>query len=112
MKSTYDFVVIGAGPAGLMIARELSSAKQDVLLVDIKKDIPTINRSCCTMLINEPNTHGDTATIVDNNIHFEKTGFTVRYTGQWVKTIWSDYIATTFGGEESDVIATHRETQS
>jgi flavin-dependent dehydrogenase len=85
MKSTYDFVVIGAGPAGLMIAKELSSAKQDVLLVDIKKDIPVINRSCCTMLINEPNTHGDTATIVDNNIHFEKTGFTVRYTGQWVK---------------------------
>jgi len=85
MKSTYDFVIIGAGPAGLMIARELSSAKQDVLLVDIKKDIPTINRSCCTMLINEPNTHGDTATIVDNNIRFEKTGFTVRYTGQWVK---------------------------
>ncbi len=68
-------VIIGAGPAGLMIAKELSNARQDVLLVDIKKDIPVINRSCCTMLINEPNTHGDTATIVDNNIHFEKTGF-------------------------------------
>ena len=85
MKSTYDVVIIGAGPAGLMIAKELSNARQDVLLVDIKKDIPVINRSCCTMLINEPNTHGDTATIVDNNIHFEKTDFTVRYTGQWVK---------------------------
>jgi len=33
-------------------------------------------------------------------------------TGQWVKTIWTDYIATTFGGEEADVIATHLETQS
>jgi len=89
MKSNYDFVIIGAGPAGLMAAKELSSAGQDVLLVDIKKDIPVINRSCCTMLINEPNTHGDTARIIDNNIHFEKTGFTVRYTGQWVKMVKS-----------------------
>jgi hypothetical protein len=33
-------------------------------------------------------------------------------TGQWVKTIWSDYVAENFGGEEADVIATHLETQS
>jgi hypothetical protein len=33
-------------------------------------------------------------------------------TGQWVKTIWADYIAVTFGGEEADVIATHLETES
>ncbi len=32
--------------------------------------------------------------------------------GQWVKSIWSDYIAQTFSGEEADVIATHLETES
>lgn len=32
--------------------------------------------------------------------------------GEWVKTIWTDYVATSFGGEEADVIATHLETQS
>ena len=85
MKTMYDFVIIGAGPAGLMAAKELSAAKQRVLVVDIKKDIEKINRSCCTMLINEPNTHGETVRIVDNNLHFEKTGLTVKYTGKFVR---------------------------
>ncbi len=39
MKKIYDFIVIGAGPAGLMIAKELSAAGQDVLLIDIKRNI-------------------------------------------------------------------------
>ena len=56
MKKKYDCIVIGAGPSGLMAARELSAAGQTVLLVDVKKDIEKVNRSCCTMLINEPNT--------------------------------------------------------
>lgn len=89
MKSKYDCVVVGAGPAGLMTAKTLGESGQDVLLVDIKKDIPEVNRCCCTMLINEPNTHGDTVRIVDNNIQFEKTGLNVRYTGQWVKMVKS-----------------------
>lgn len=85
MKDKYDIVVIGAGPAGLMSAATLAKEGQDVLLVDVKKEIPKVNRSCCTALITEPNTHGDTVTIQNNNIHFEKTDITVRYTGQWVK---------------------------
>lgn len=89
MKTTYDFVIIGAGPAGLMAARELGRAGQNVLIVDIKKDITEVNRSCCTMLINEPNTHGETCRVVDNNIYYEKTNFTARYTGQWVKMVKS-----------------------
>lgn len=93
MKKMYDFVVIGAGPAGLMAARELSAARQKVLLVDIKKDIPKVNRSCCTMLINEPNTHGETVRIVDNNLHFEKTGLTVKYSGKFVKLVKSSRLS-------------------
>jgi flavin-dependent dehydrogenase len=85
MKDHYDVIVVGAGPGGLMSALALAKEGQDVLLVDIKKEIPKVNRSCCTALITEPNTHGDTVTIQDNNIHFEKTDITVRYTGEWVK---------------------------
>lgn len=89
MKTHYDVVVIGAGPAGLMVAREMSAAGATVLLVDIKKEISKVNRSCCTMLINEPNTHGETVRIVNNNLHFEKTGLTVPYTGKFVKLVRS-----------------------
>ncbi len=102
MKSRYDFVVIGAGPAGLMAAKELAKEGQDVLLVDIKKDIPEVNRSCCTMLINEPSTHGETARIVDNNIYFENTDLTVKYTGQWVKMVKS--IRLSPGGNKLTVV--------
>ncbi len=102
IKEKYDCIVIGAGPAGLMIACELSAAGQDVLLVDAKKDIEKVNRSCCTMLINEPNTHGDTVRIVDNNLHFEKTGLTVKYTGKWVKLIKSSRLSP--GGNKFTII--------
>ena len=85
MKDRYDVVVIGAGPGGLMTALTLAREGQDVLLLDVKKEIPKVNRCCCTALITDPITHGDTVTIQDNNIHFEKNDFTVRYTGQWVK---------------------------
>jgi len=85
MKDRYDVVVIGAGPGGLMTALTLGREGQDVLLLDVKKEIPKVNRCCCTALITEPITHGDTVSIQDNNIHFEKNDFTVRYTGQWVK---------------------------
>jgi len=68
-----------------MTALTLAREGQDVLLLDVKKEIPKVNRCCCTALITEPITHGDTVTIQDNNIHFEKNDFTVRYTGQWVK---------------------------
>ncbi len=108
MKNAYDFVVIGAGPAGLMIAKELSGAGQDVLLVDVKRDIPKINRSCCTMLINEPNTHGETVRFVDNDLHFEKTGFTVKYGHPYVKMVKSSRLSPggyklTMGNEKEGV---------
>jgi len=93
MKTMYDIVIVGAGPAGLMAAQELSGAGAKVLLVDIKKEIPKVNRSCCTMLINEPNTHGETVRIVNNNLHFEKTGFTVPYSGKFVKLVKSSRLS-------------------
>ncbi len=51
MKDRYDVVVIGAGPGGLMTALTLAREGQDVLLLDIKKEIPKVNRCCCTALI-------------------------------------------------------------
>ena len=86
LKEKYDMVVVGAGPAGLMTAKTAAQEGLSVLIMDMKRDIPKIDRSCCTMLINEPSTHGDTCTIVNNNtIHYEKLGLDVKYTGQWAR---------------------------
>src|SRR3989304_8933634 len=85
LKDKYDMVVIGAGPAGLMTAKTAAEEGLSVLLVDMKRDIPKTDRSCCTMLINEPSTHGDNCSIIDNNIVYEKLGLDVKYTGQWAK---------------------------
>ncbi len=102
MNKIYDFIVVGAGPAGLMIAKELSAASQDVLLIDIKKEISKVYRSCCTMLINEPNTHGETVRFVDNDLHFEKTGITVKYGHPHVKLVKSSRMST--GGNKLTIV--------
>jgi uncharacterized FAD-dependent dehydrogenase len=44
MKDTYDAVIVGAGPAGLFAARELSRKNKSVLLLDKGRDIQS--RTC------------------------------------------------------------------
>ncbi|MDR1885999.1 MAG: FAD-dependent oxidoreductase, partial [Synergistaceae bacterium] len=39
MKNQYDAIVVGAGPAGLFAARELSRGGMDVLILDKGHDI-------------------------------------------------------------------------
>ena len=51
MQEAYDVVVVGAGPAGLIAAQTIGESGKSVLLVDIKKDIVKIFRSCCSNLI-------------------------------------------------------------
>jgi len=98
VKSKYDLIVAGAGPAGLMAAKTAAEEGLSVLVIDMKRDIPKIDRSCCTMLINEPNTHGDTCKIVNNNIQYEKLGLEVEYKGMWAKHAQS--IRITPGGKK------------
>ena len=46
MKTHYDSIVIGAGPAGLMAAKTAAEKGLDVLLVDIKKNISIVMSFC------------------------------------------------------------------
>ena len=81
MAKQYDVVVVGAGPAGLMVSLIASESGLKVLVVDIKKDITNIYRSCCCNLIIEPGTHDETASYASGEIHFKNNGFSVPYPG-------------------------------
>jgi flavin-dependent dehydrogenase len=77
----YDVVIAGAGPAGLTVAEIAGDHGLQVLLVDMKKDIDRIFRSCCCNLIIEPGTHGEAVRYENGAIHFENNKFSVPYAG-------------------------------
>ncbi len=81
----YDIVIVGAGPAGLMAARTAGEQGLKVALLERKKDIPQIHRSCGGVLnVNEP-TFGEIVRFDDeqNVVTFTKQGFTIAYDGPY-----------------------------
>ncbi len=49
MAKLYDLIVVGAGPAGLMASRVAAENGLSVALLERKKEITAIKRSCATM---------------------------------------------------------------
>ena len=82
MKKSYDLIVIGAGPAGLMASIVAAEKDLKVLLVERKKNISKITRSCCSMWINEPMTHGECISVEEKRVLFRLNDFAVKYTGE------------------------------
>jgi flavin-dependent dehydrogenase len=81
MLKKYDVIIAGAGPAGLMAAQILGEKGARVLLVDMKKDIARVYRSCCANLIIEPGTHRELVTYADGAFHFAENKFSIPYSG-------------------------------
>jgi flavin-dependent dehydrogenase len=84
MSKVYDLVVVGAGPAGLMAAVTAAKEGLAVALVERKTEIASVRRSCCSMIINEPDTHGECVTIGENKIVFHRRDFSVPYHGPFL----------------------------
>ncbi|MCX8043389.1 MAG: NAD(P)/FAD-dependent oxidoreductase [Desulfobacterota bacterium] len=83
MAPTYDVVIVGAGPGGLMAARTAGAAGLRVALLERKKDIPKIHRSCGGVLnLNEP-TYDQIVTLDEDNhlIQCTTMGWTIHYDG-------------------------------
>jgi len=95
----YDLIIVGAGPGGLMAAKEAAAAGLKVALIERKKNITEVNRACVQIFyINKITPNPETGRgeskndgyiepvsveLVPNKalLHFPKPGFTFDFAG-------------------------------
>jgi len=97
MAEMYDLIVVGAGPAGLMASKVAAEGGLSVLLVERKKNVSKVTRSCCSMWINEPMTHGECISVEEDKVIFRLNDFSIGYTGD--KIPLKQYIRISPGGK-------------
>ncbi len=113
MAKKYDVVVVGAGPAGAMAAKTAGENGLRVALVERKKNIGKIGRSCCMMLlvVNEYY-FGDRMglNLRDGRLNFPVNGFSVKLYGGY-KDLYAYHIYSPNGHRVSLGNAEHERTQ-
>ena len=85
MKANYDLIIIGAGPAGLMAARAAGEEGLKVAVLERKKEIQTIRRSCAGAFnVNKP-VFGVTVTFNEDKkqFNFAELDTTITYDGPY-----------------------------
>ncbi|MBW2554357.1 MAG: FAD-dependent monooxygenase, partial [Deltaproteobacteria bacterium] len=97
MAEMHDLIVVGAGPAGLMASIVAAEGGLSVLLVERKRDVSKVTRSCCSMWINEPMTHGECISVEENRVVFRLNDFSIAYTGE--RIYLKQYIRLSPGGK-------------
>src|SRR4030066_1493138 len=78
-----DIIIVGGGPSGLMAAKTSAESGLKVILIDLKKEIPSYIRPCCSMWMTEPGYHNENYHFEKNSILFEKNNFSVNYKGNF-----------------------------
>lgn len=81
MKKFFDLIIIGGGPAGLMAAKTAAEKNLEVLLVERKKKIAKVKRTCCASFLLESNFMSETTQVEEGKLVFPNNGFTVSYSG-------------------------------
>ena len=72
---TYDVIVAGGGPTGLMEAKTAAEKGLKVLLIERKKDPAIIRRACCSHFIMEEGYEHESLRVTDGKIIFPKNDF-------------------------------------
>jgi len=108
----YDLIVVGGGPGGLMAAKTAAEDGLKVILVERKKNITEINRSCVQIFYirklspNKKGLHADgyiepvSVEVTDKTyrFHFPGPGFSIDYNGplkplyNWIEVSPSKYL--------------------
>ncbi len=91
MKEQYDVIIVGAGPAGLLAAKALAENGFDIAVLDRRKDLTTLTRTCGQSLL-PPNEYffGDLFhyNAKDKRFCFPHSGLSFPYTGP-VKNLYT-----------------------
>ncbi len=82
---TYDVIVAGGGPTGLMAAKTAAEKGLKVLLIERKKDPSIIRRACCSHFIMEEGYEHESLRVTDGKIIFPKNNFEVAYGGKTIE---------------------------
>jgi len=82
MKGSYDLIIIGAGPAGLMAAKTAADNNLSVVLIEKRNDISRWRRADCMMFYGlEGGFLGEDIEVALGKVVFPKNGFQVGYRG-------------------------------
>ena len=92
MAKTFDLLVVGAGPTGLMAAKVAGENGLKVALIDKKNDIPKIKRACGEVININEYSWGDfiNFNVKKGLLNFPVNGFNVKYDGPY-KNIYGMY---------------------
>ena len=82
MAKTYDLVIVGAGPTGLMAAKRAAEKGLQVVVIERKKDVSVIRRACCSHFVMDDGYEGETLLVTDGKIVFPQNRFEVCYQGR------------------------------
>lgn len=81
---SYDVVIVGAGPAGLMAAKTAAEKGLKVVLIEKQIDISKIQRACCMQFIMDEDYESETIRLEKGKVVFTRNNFTVDYQGPLV----------------------------